>query len=54
MTDELDSREALSSKKFGDPPTPLKKPILGGKRPKWTVSLEGFVLQFWNFAWAPK
>ena len=28
----------MREKNWGTPPTPLKKPILGGKKPKWAVS----------------
>ena len=28
----------MKKKNFGDPPSPLTKPILGGKKPKWAVS----------------
>ena len=28
----------MKKKKFGPPPTPLKRPILGEQKPKWAVS----------------
>ena len=32
------NRIPMREKKFGNPPTPLKKPVLGGQKPKWAVS----------------
>ena len=38
-TNEVPHRARLPSLKIsGTPPTPLKKPILGGQKPKWAVS----------------